>query len=241
MLNYIKRNLSKILIIAILLVLFLPFILTRNINGIDFTHTGEIGDTIGGISAPIIGLLTSVLLYLALIEQKDATLLQKQSIDDQKVLFTKERDYELVLTLIRNIKDDFNSVTFELEDSGSIKNYSGVKVFWIFNQILQRDEYTKVSEPELNQLILKYAAILKQFIMAANKISESTIELGDKRSFFDSLEIYKSPLGMFAQAIALKGTTHLFPNHSKKQDTILKALPAAFGLLDIEFKTKKPK
>ena len=44
---------------------------TRPIFGdeVIFDHIGEIGDTIGGLTAPVIGLLNAVLLYLTLREQ----------------------------------------------------------------------------------------------------------------------------------------------------------------------------
>ena len=47
------------------------FLYTRPIFGdeVIFDHIGEIGDTIGGLTAPVIGLLNAVLLYLTLREQ----------------------------------------------------------------------------------------------------------------------------------------------------------------------------
>ena len=55
---------------AILFTFFAPFIFT--LNGpefLDFTEKGEIGDTIAGTTAPIIGLVNAILLYFTLREQ----------------------------------------------------------------------------------------------------------------------------------------------------------------------------
>ena len=63
---------KKILsIITIVVVVIAPFILTRSsISDIfDFSSTGEIGDTIDGTTAPIIGLISIILLYRTLQEQ----------------------------------------------------------------------------------------------------------------------------------------------------------------------------
>jgi len=57
-----------------------PYILTRDYIGIYFDEiTGPIGDTIGGITAPIVGLIGAILVYYALKEQIKANeIIQKQ-------------------------------------------------------------------------------------------------------------------------------------------------------------------
>ncbi|MDR3235124.1 MAG: putative phage abortive infection protein [Prevotellaceae bacterium] len=60
-------------IISIILIIFAissPFIFTQEGSpNFDFTETGQIGDTIGGITAPIIGILGAFLLFLTLLEE----------------------------------------------------------------------------------------------------------------------------------------------------------------------------
>ena len=58
------------------------FLYTRPIFGdeVIFDHIGEIGDTIGGLTAPVIGLLNAVLLYLTLREQFEFNEKQKKSV-----------------------------------------------------------------------------------------------------------------------------------------------------------------
>jgi hypothetical protein len=64
---------------GILLVVSAPFILTLSGGLIDFSNTGEIGDTIGGTTAPIASLLGSILVFYALKAQIDAnTAIQNQ-------------------------------------------------------------------------------------------------------------------------------------------------------------------
>lgn len=55
---------------AILFTFFAPFIFTlKGPEFLDFTEKGEIGDTIAGTTAPIIGLVNAILLYFTLREQ----------------------------------------------------------------------------------------------------------------------------------------------------------------------------
>jgi len=78
LINWINRHLEYIafsaVILSILWIIFGPILLTQHYFSIvDFSDekggTGTIGDTIGGITAPIIGLISTILLYLALIKQ----------------------------------------------------------------------------------------------------------------------------------------------------------------------------
>lgn len=61
---------------------------TRPIFGdeVIFDHIGEIGDTIGGLTAPVIGLLNAVLLYLTLREQFEFNEKQKKSVKEDQFM-----------------------------------------------------------------------------------------------------------------------------------------------------------
>lgn len=68
------RLLLALFIFLALFAVVAPWLFT-NYNlfpGLDFTQTGQIGDTIGGITAPIIGIISAILVYSAFIEQNRA-------------------------------------------------------------------------------------------------------------------------------------------------------------------------
>lgn len=67
-----------ILILAVVFTIVAPFLFTRDLGLVSFENTGQIGDIIGGITAPIIGVLSICLLYRTLNDQTDFN--QKQSI-----------------------------------------------------------------------------------------------------------------------------------------------------------------
>ena len=62
------------------------FLYTRPIFGdeVIFDHIGEFGATIGGLIAPVIGLLNAVLLYLTLREQFEFNENTKKSVKDDQ-------------------------------------------------------------------------------------------------------------------------------------------------------------
>ena len=58
-----QRFIKRIVGASILIILLAPFILTRpSIETLSFLETGQIGDTIGGISSPIVGIVSIFLL-----------------------------------------------------------------------------------------------------------------------------------------------------------------------------------
>lgn len=68
----------------LIILLISPFLFTRPslLPELDFSNTGEIGDTIGGLTAPIIGIISIVLLYCTLQSQND---FNKRQEDDNKI------------------------------------------------------------------------------------------------------------------------------------------------------------
>lgn len=87
------KSAKIILIVGVVLILIVPFILTRSMGLFDFSNTGEIGDTIGGITAPISGLIGSALVFFALKAQIDANKIIQQQISNEK----NENEYNKTL------------------------------------------------------------------------------------------------------------------------------------------------
>ena len=67
-----QRFIKQTVVVSILVIIVAPFILTRSgLQSMSFLSTGQIGDTIGGISSPIVGIVSIFLLAYTLIEQLD--------------------------------------------------------------------------------------------------------------------------------------------------------------------------
>jgi hypothetical protein len=77
--NFRLNKSNILLILGIILILFASvYIFTRHsfIKSFDFSKTGQIGDTIGGITAPIINLIGAILVYLSFKAQVRANRIQ---------------------------------------------------------------------------------------------------------------------------------------------------------------------
>lgn len=84
------RQIFLILLIAIILICLLPLLLTQ-FSVVDFTKTGEIGDTIGGIMGPFVAIVASFLTFLAFLMQYQANEIQKSELKRQSILHDKEQ------------------------------------------------------------------------------------------------------------------------------------------------------
>ena len=119
-----KNNRSHLILVAIV-ILSIPAILTQTGYAIfDFSNTGQIGDTIGGITAPFIGLLSAFLIYEAFIVQVKANRIQ-----------SKNYEFGIALKLIDDLEEKLtvNNKRFKLDrhkDEISNANYYEIIRFW---------------------------------------------------------------------------------------------------------------
>ena len=155
-----------------LFLLFLPWVITQHYWGVSFYETGQIGDTIGGITAPFIGFLAAILVYLAFKAQIDAN----KAIQNQFKIQQFEDKFYTMLDLHKSnvnemqIDNSFNQFYYKQRDgsymyihsssdiNGSISgrelfgemifelNYCLEKVFESYNQ----DKAT-ITKPELSK------------------------------------------------------------------------------------------
>ncbi|MES2479427.1 MAG: putative phage abortive infection protein [Bacteroidota bacterium] len=98
--KYLKSGLIYIGLIGFISIFILPFILTRNLDFVNFNKTGPVGDTINGIAGPFIALLAAVLTFLAFYIQFKANNQQRDqfnhSLEEQKRQYNISRqDYIL--------------------------------------------------------------------------------------------------------------------------------------------------
>ena len=109
----IKRPILSVLLGIILVYLPIPLLIRPAIWGwLNFTGTGQIGDTIGGITAPIIGLIGAVLIFISFLAQIEANKIQNQAIQNEILRNRDEKNMDLVLTLYREWRDDFENLSY---------------------------------------------------------------------------------------------------------------------------------
>lgn len=108
-----------------LLIFLLPWLFTRDWGLTPFVGTGEIGDTIGGITAPFLNFFGAILIYLALKAQIDAN----DKIQAQfKVQKTNEHFYKMLDIHLNNISSfSINSHRLDSSDE-QCEIYEGMAI-----------------------------------------------------------------------------------------------------------------
>ena len=107
MINFFQKHIGCIVLVVVLLAFIAPRILTLpGAEWLDLTHTGEIGDTIGGTTAPFWGFLSIILLYLTLKEQQKFNEKQLRFNETQQMV----SDYDILMKLRDNISELSNNL-----------------------------------------------------------------------------------------------------------------------------------
>ena len=177
----------------------------------DFSNTGQIGDTIAGITAPFIGVLGAVLVYISFLEQVKANKIQKRALDEEIKRSRNERNFNTYLDIYKELKDDFYNLSYK--DKNGIEAISQYCydfeyetrnktyiIFWLNNEI--RNEYSfllnifnslyyKIDESELNKsdLTLLYDIMYVFYINKLDNTNERITKiLSEIMDYFGEME-----------------------------------------------------
>ncbi|HYV90491.1 MAG TPA: hypothetical protein VE978_01855 [Chitinophagales bacterium] len=198
------NKILALLVVGILFVVFAPYLFTRHLGVLNFNDTGTIGDTIGGITAPITSLIGSILVFFALKAQIDANKLIQTQIEGQKAEELVRKQIQYINEQINMVKEDINEFSFivleeyydSVSQTGIVKrkqkfNYKGADAINEFMESLKQiqeaqDETASKGNPKLTELFNLLEIIKLMF----DKIEKAKITDEDKQ-FFKSILSYQ--------------------------------------------------
>lgn len=171
---------TLLLWIGVPLVLLAPIIFTRTTNGINFLETGQIGDTIGGTTAPIIGLIGAILVYLALKAQIHANVLVQKQIRQQESDAKLESESRQLNKLYENMKssiDNFTFTSFDPFDFNNLqkKELKGSEAFYQMFQDFYCNGHLNEEDLKTNPKITETISILEICDNLLDRISKSNV------------------------------------------------------------------
>lgn len=183
----------SLLIIGVLGILFGPYIFTQPYpfgwSCLDFSQTGSIGDTIGGITAPFIGLVSILLLWWTLKEQLKFNKRQEKFNDSSSVLSIESK----IFRLDEDIKFGYSDL------KGMLKGYSISDLKRLYDGTI-KDVGISSSEIErtINRvhIIEKYASGLCLFLY------DSNLDDNEKMPAYVLAEQYLSSICDFYKQVA---------------------------------------
>lgn len=144
-----KKIIKTILIISGVLLLFSfisPYIFTHFTSNIDFSGTGEIGDTIGGIMNPFLSIVAILITFLAFYIQYSANKLQVSQLKDMKIEQTNVMNKQHFFKIVDNLNTKITSF--------KTKNNQGYEAI---NQIINELKQERISQCfQLGRIVLCY-------------------------------------------------------------------------------------
>lgn len=180
--NY-KNYIGFIVFIGILFASIYIFTKPAFISGFDLSNKGAIGDTIGGITAPIINLLGAVLVYMSFQAQINANKIQSDLLKTEVENQRYDRNFSVTIDLINSLKEDFKSLYFN-NNQGlfAINSYvNGINENWDKDQF--RSYMRKPIYNEWKFLIFELDLIL-------NHVTSSELREDEKEKLKEITKVY---------------------------------------------------
>ena len=161
-----KSKTTFILGIGLILIAIPPLLFTGNLlltSGIDFSNSGQIGDTIGGTTAPFVGLFGAVLVYISFLKQVEANNILKEEIDRSNFFTT----YNEITELLDLTNAQFDNI-----------RYNGKKGEEAFDSWLNEDEQKDLNEKS-NKHFLKECFYVLELVDKTSKSIEAFFDIND--------------------------------------------------------------
>lgn len=183
----IRKVLGKakwLLLAGILVILTLPFLLTEHFfhERFNYSETGQIGDTIGGITAPFMNLIGSFLVFFALQAQIKANELIQDQIDKDNDEKESENEGQNLNQLYSYLTESINSFHFkslpieQLRQTEYIETnieFKGGEAFYhLFSQI-QCHYHGTQEELHSHQSVSELLSILKVMDLLLDKLENT--------------------------------------------------------------------
>lgn len=199
--QFIQKHIGCIVLVVVLFAFIAPRILTLpGAEWLDLTQTGEIGDTIGGTTAPFWGFLSIILLYLTLKEQQRFNKDQQKFNEGQKKFNEKQlrfnevqqmaSDYDILMKLRDNISELSNNLTVAIcpRTGGQRTPFQGS--FYIEDLRNITHPENAIEEGDFDQLYRNCTEIANLILLFFSRLIQSPQENDIKRALFYSVAIH---------------------------------------------------
>lgn len=199
---------QTILIVGITLVVFTPYLLSSTPWSIvDFSETGQIGDTIGGISAPICSLVGAILVFYSFKAQVIANKIQANAFKDEQKTSHYLAELNVTFEFMKEIKTNLlevdvlsqkNKTKALLVDLGSIISIYNTKSNVDFKFYPYPKDTLIFQVLYLQSTITHCASTVDKYKLG----EQSASNLKEVISFFDIIKNYQNNISVIMDRIS---------------------------------------
>ncbi|NCA76145.1 MAG: hypothetical protein EOM90_07405 [Alphaproteobacteria bacterium] len=223
--KFIDKHIYLLLIIGIILTFASPFLYLWIFPKCSFTGNPDLGSTIGGLSAPITGILGSVLIYFALTAQRRANYLQSEN---SRIQF--------ILMMLSKLEEKCENFRF-IDDHQERKGIAAFNSIANSHNLEYLKEYfgSKTEGLSLDLMSVinfgNYYSIISDVDLIYNQIQDYSIQIESKKHLWKkfmnihSVYLKNSMINIVEFYLKIKG------RDSKYNDTFLNEIVALHQLL----------
>lgn len=180
-----RSQIIKVLLFTVVLIIISVFAVViftspTLLNRFNLTETGNIGSTIGGITAPLLGIITTILLYITLNKQID-------SITDQRI----KNESDMIFLLLNQLDNEYNQFYLNSTSNGVKEKTYGFEALTSYCIAINKFHNLQYSFKEYyttDQILL----IIRSFKLIEKRIDLSLVSKDIKRLFNAKMEIFYS-------------------------------------------------
>ncbi len=116
---------------GLLILLAAPFVLTQPafIELLDFSESGQIGDTIGGITAPIVSFIGAVLIYYSFEQQIEANKIQREALNIEIKQNRDRYSFDILDKHYTEIKTEFDKIVYKRGSGERLKGEDALDAY----------------------------------------------------------------------------------------------------------------
>ncbi|MEW5797761.1 MAG: hypothetical protein AB1728_02035 [Bacteroidota bacterium] len=148
----------------------------------------NVGDTIGGITAPIIGLLGVLLVYFSFKEQSRANDIQIKALNEETRRNINSQEFNVLLDLYKQIKSDYDSIYFSSKVAKITRPLHGRKAINSFTDKLK--VYYKNAQFLANPFYRDYRFLVNELTMLVGRIKASNIDKKDSELLMSLISFF---------------------------------------------------
>ncbi len=195
-----KKQISKwVLGIGIISTFVLPAVaFMLDLPGDLLGKTGTLGDTIGGITSPILSLVGSVLLYIALTDQIEANNLLSVQIEEAKEDGKIQRELEHISELYRLFEKSIESFPYEEKQFDEMRKRHYVTIYngtialthFVDHLLMSDDDPHDDHKHTADSGVKEFRSIIKNAELLIDRVSNSHVTPEDKR-FYKNLILHR--------------------------------------------------
>jgi hypothetical protein len=171
-----------LLIIGFILFLFLVVLLFTRPSlpwTIKLSDKGTIGDAIGGITGPIINLLSVILLYISFKTQISANTIQRNQLIEEKDFNTKSNNFSSLMTVFQSLKDDYNNLTNKNLKGEDVYGKAAINSF-VNNKFSKATTKPQLESIKNSNLVKDLLFVINEYSIILDKIDKSNLEEDDR-------------------------------------------------------------